>query len=50
MAHDASDRILYDTGHGQLWYDDDGSGSDAAVQIASLSVGLDLTAGNFWVI
>ncbi|MEO8243656.1 MAG: hypothetical protein ABI832_15250, partial [bacterium] len=49
-AHDGSDRIIYSTDSGALFYDDDGNGSDAAIQIAVLSVGLDLTAGNFWVI
>jgi len=33
-GHDADDRILYDTSSGKLYYDADGSGSTAAVQIA----------------
>lgn len=33
-GHDADDRILYDTSSGKLYYDTDGSGSTAAVQIA----------------
>ena len=33
-GHDADDRILYDTASGKLYYDADGSGSIAAVQIA----------------
>ncbi len=49
-AHDASDRILYNTQGGQLCYDADGNGSDTAIQIADLSAGLDLTAANFEVI
>lgn len=49
-AHDATDRIIYNYTIGQLWYDEDGSGSDAAIQIAALSAGLDLSAANFWVI
>ncbi len=49
-AHDGSDRIIYNTGSGQLSYDDDGTGSDTAILFATLSAGLDLTAGNFWVI
>lgn len=50
IAHDASDRILYNSDAGQLWYDGDGDGSDAATQIANLSAGLDLNADNFWII
>ncbi|ACV34215.1 putative hemolysin-adenlyate cyclase protein [Candidatus Accumulibacter phosphatis] len=34
VAHDASDRIIYDTASGSLFYDADGSGSGAAVAIA----------------
>jgi ELWxxDGT repeat protein len=33
-AHDASDRVIYNTTNGALYYDDDGIGGDAAVQIA----------------
>ena len=36
-AHDANDRILYDTDTGALFYDADGSGVLAAVQLAALS-------------
>jgi Ca2+-binding RTX toxin-like protein len=35
-ALDADDRILYDSASGALYYDDDGSGADAAVQFATL--------------
>ena len=49
-AHDASDRILYNTGGGQLSYDEDGDGGLAAIQIATLSAGLNLNADDFWVI
>lgn len=37
-AHDSSDRIIYDTSTGKLYYDDDGnkSGGHAAVQFAAL--------------
>lgn len=35
-AHDADDRILYDTASGALYYDADGTGALAAVQFATL--------------
>ena len=35
-AHDADDRVLYNTSTGQLWYDADGSGTGAADLIATL--------------
>ncbi|EFG9152744.1 calcium-binding protein, partial [Escherichia coli] len=50
VAHDASDRIIYDTDSGALWYDADGSGAGAAIQIAKLQVGLNLTANDFVII
>jgi Ca2+-binding RTX toxin-like protein len=33
-GHDADDRVVYDTSSGKLYYDADGSGKGAAVQIA----------------
>ena len=36
-AHDSSDRVIYDTTSGILYYDKDGLGGSAAVQIAQLS-------------
>ncbi|WP_157961419.1 calcium-binding protein [Microvirga flavescens] len=36
-AHDASDRIIYDSKKGILYYDADGTGSKAAYQIATFS-------------
>ena len=36
-AADGTDRIVYDTTSGNLYYDADGSGEDAAVQIATLT-------------
>jgi Ca2+-binding RTX toxin-like protein len=36
VAQDGSDRIVYNTSNGQLWYDADGSGADAAQLIATL--------------
>jgi Ca2+-binding RTX toxin-like protein len=46
-AADAVDRIIYDPTTGALYYDADGSGGGAAVQIATLSTGLAMTADQF---
>jgi Ca2+-binding RTX toxin-like protein len=35
-AHDASDRLVYNTSTGDLWYDPDGTGSQAALHVARL--------------
>lgn len=40
-------RILWDGARGELWYDSDGARSAAAVLIARLTPGLDLTATDF---
>lgn len=49
-AHDASDRIIYDTDGGQLYYDADGSGKGAAVQFAQLSKNLMMTYKDFYIV
>jgi Ca2+-binding RTX toxin-like protein len=49
-AHDSSDRIIYDKDGGQLYYDADGSGKGAAVQIAQLSKKLAMTYKDLYVI
>ncbi len=49
-AQDADDRIIYDTDSGSLSYDADGSGEFEAIQFAQLSVGLNLSADNFYII
>ena len=46
----ADDRIIYDAATGALFYDVDGNGATAAVQFASLSTGLNLTANNVLII
>ncbi len=40
VAHDANDRIIYDTDSGRLSYDADGNGQGAAVQFAQLGTNL----------
>jgi serralysin len=49
-AHDASDRIIYNSGSGALLYDPDGTGAQAATQFATVSQGLTLAAGDFKII
>jgi Ca2+-binding RTX toxin-like protein len=49
-AGDVNDRIVYNNATGQLFYDADGSGAGAAVQFATLSSGLALTASDFLVL
>lgn len=36
-AQDATDRFIYNATTGVLWYDRDGTGSTAAVQVATLT-------------
>jgi Ca2+-binding RTX toxin-like protein len=50
VAHDADDRIIYDTDSGALSYDADGAGEDAAIQFARLSTNLNLSADDFVII
>ena len=49
-AHAESDRIIYDSKTGKLWYDVDGSGKAAAIQFATLDAGLKITATDFDII
>lgn len=49
-AKDASDRVIYDKATGKLWYDADGNGKSAAIQIALLTKNLSLTASDFDII
>lgn len=50
LAHDANDRIVYNTSTGQLFYDADGNGRGAAVLIATIANKAALTAADFSVI
>jgi Ca2+-binding RTX toxin-like protein/subtilisin-like proprotein convertase family protein len=49
-AGDASDRIIYETDTGRLYFDADGSGAGAKVHFATLDTGLALTNADFVVI
>jgi Ca2+-binding RTX toxin-like protein len=49
-AHDGDDRIVYNKKTGALSYDADGSGSKAAIKIATLTKNLKLTEKDFFVI
>ncbi|WP_202596434.1 right-handed parallel beta-helix repeat-containing protein [Mesorhizobium loti] len=46
-AHDSTDRIIYDSSTGALYFDSDGSGGAHQVQFATLSAHLPLTASSF---
>jgi Ca2+-binding RTX toxin-like protein len=49
-AQDSSDRIIYNSAFGMLFYDPDGTGPQAAVAFADLDGGLNLTANDFFVV
>ncbi|MEE1658433.1 cadherin domain-containing protein, partial [Microvirga sp. CF3062] len=49
-AHDASDNLIYNKKSGALYYDADGTGSSAQIQIATLSKNLKMTHKDFFVI
>lgn len=49
-AHDASDRILYNTKTGELFYDPDGTGRKAAIEFANLTNKTKITAADFVII
>ena len=49
-AHDKNDHIIYNEKNGKLFYDDDGKGGDAKVQIATLDKHLELTHHDYQLI
>jgi Ca2+-binding RTX toxin-like protein len=49
-AHDATDRVIYDSDNGVLYYDQDGTGATEQVIVAKLSTGLKMTNLDFLVI
>lgn len=50
LAHDADDRIIYDTDNGKLFYDSNGNAAGGTVHFATLAAGLALTHADFVVI
>jgi Ca2+-binding RTX toxin-like protein len=49
-AHDADDRLIYDSTTGTLMYDSDGAGAGTAQAFAVLSLGLSLTEHDFLIV
>lgn len=50
VAHDADDRIVYDSSAGRLYYDADGDGAGAQVLFAQMTAGLALSSADFSII
>lgn len=49
-ANDASDRIIYDSGTGKIYYDADGNGAGGQVLFAQVAAGTSLTYADFLVV
>jgi serralysin len=50
VAHDASDRIIYETDTGKLFYDSNGNGGGGLVHFATIETNLALTAADFFIV
>ncbi len=50
VAHDANDRIIYETDTGKLCYDSNGNASGGSVLFAIISKNLALTAADFFIV
>ncbi|MDQ6433014.1 calcium-binding protein [Mesorhizobium sp. LHD-90] len=49
LAQDASDRIIYETDTGNVFYDEDGTGALAGIHFATITANLALTGADFLV-
>ncbi len=49
-AHDADDRIIYDSTTGRIYYDADGNGGGARVLFAQVTAGVALTNADFQIV
>ena len=49
-AHDATDRIIYNSANGKLFFDNNGNAAGGAIHFATLKPGLDLTNADFVVV
>jgi Ca2+-binding RTX toxin-like protein len=49
-AHDAGDRIIYNTGTGSLYYDADGNGAGASILFATLAGAPSVSYTDFFII
>ncbi|WP_298189926.1 pre-peptidase C-terminal domain-containing protein [Novosphingobium sp.] len=50
FAHDADDRLIYNSASGALWYDADGTGTIKAVKVATLAGGPDLAFSDILIV
>ena len=48
-SHDGTDRVIYNQTTGALYYDADGTGRAASIQIAQLTAGTILTASDVFI-